>query len=155
MHNEIKSVQIFIKCQPHKHCHRWLGICSIYQWKCLLMLWCGEALDLSYVWKKLSTNDFLLFSVADPDFTYLGGILNPIPGLVYYLFLPVTFFISFIFLWISFLFSLDCQFELSGADGIIRSSQVEQEEKTKPGQAVDCIWTIKATPKAKVLFIIH
>jgi hypothetical protein len=45
----------------------------------------------------------------------------------------------------------DCQFELSGADGIVRSSQVEQEEKTKPGQAVDCIWTIKATPKAKVL----
>ncbi|KAK7806249.1 hypothetical protein U0070_023864 [Myodes glareolus] len=44
----------------------------------------------------------------------------------------------------------DCQFELSGADGIIRSSQVEQEEKTKPGQAVDCIWTIKATPKAKI-----
>ncbi|XP_021076489.1 neuropilin and tolloid-like protein 2 [Mus pahari] len=44
----------------------------------------------------------------------------------------------------------DCQFELSGADGIVRSSQVEQEEKTKPGQAVDCIWTIKATPKAKI-----
>lgn len=44
----------------------------------------------------------------------------------------------------------DCQFELSGADGIVRSSQVEQEEKTKPGQAVDCIWTIKATPNAKV-----
>lgn len=43
----------------------------------------------------------------------------------------------------------DCQFELSGADGIVRSSQVEQEEKTKPVQAVDCIWTIKATPKAK------
>lgn len=47
-------------------------------------------------------------------------------------------------------FALDCQFELSGADGIVRSSQVEQEEKTKPGQAVDCIWTIKATPNAKV-----
>lgn len=51
------------------------------------------------------------------------------------------------------MFSLDCQFELSGADGIVRSSQVEQEEKTKPGQAVDCIWTIKATPNAKVSFI--
>ncbi|XP_053256210.1 neuropilin and tolloid-like protein 2 isoform X1 [Podarcis raffonei] len=61
--------------------------------------------------------------IPDPDFTYLGGILNPIP---------------------------DCQFELSGADGIVRSSQVEQEEKTKPGQAVDCIWTIKATPNAKI-----
>lgn len=32
----------------------------------------------------------------------------------------------------------------------MRSSQVEQEEKTKPGQAVDCIWTVKATPKAKI-----
>lgn len=51
------------------------------------------------------------------------------------------------------IFSLDCQFELSGADGIVRSSQVEQEGKTKPGQAVDCIWTIKATPNAKVGFI--
>lgn len=50
-------------------------------------------------------------------------------------------------------FSLDCQFELSGADGIVRSSQVEQEGKTKPGQAVDCIWTIKATPNAKVGFV--
>lgn len=44
----------------------------------------------------------------------------------------------------------DCQFELSGADGVVRSSQVEQEEKTRPGQAVDCIWTIRATPRAKV-----
>lgn len=51
------------------------------------------------------------------------------------------------------IFSLDCQFELSGADGIVRSSQVEQEGKTKPGQAVDCIWTIKATPNAKVGFV--
>lgn len=33
-----------------------------------------------------NADDCLLFSVADPDFTYLGGILNPIPGLVYYLF---------------------------------------------------------------------
>lgn len=37
----------------------------------------------------------------------------------------------------------------------MRSSQVEQEEKTKPGQAVDCIWTVKATPKAKVLLCIE
>ena len=31
---------------------------------------------------------FCFFSAffPDPDFTYLGGILNPIPGLVYYLF---------------------------------------------------------------------
>ncbi|XP_061321090.1 neuropilin and tolloid-like protein 2 isoform X2 [Pezoporus flaviventris] len=61
--------------------------------------------------------------IPDPDSTYLGGILNPIP---------------------------DCQFELSGADGIVHSSQVQQEGKTKPGQPVDCIWTIKATPNAKI-----
>lgn len=61
--------------------------------------------------------------IPDPDFSYLGGILSPIP---------------------------DCQFELSGPDGIIRSSQVEQGDKLKAGQAVDCIWTIKATPKAKI-----
>ncbi|XP_075796326.1 neuropilin and tolloid-like protein 2 isoform X7 [Pelodiscus sinensis] len=68
-------------------------------------------------------NQECIYILEDPDFTYLGGILNPIP---------------------------DCQFELSGADGIVRSSQVEQEEKTKPGQAIDCIWTIKATPNAKI-----
>ncbi|GCB71772.1 neuropilin and tolloid-like protein 2 isoform X4 [Scyliorhinus torazame] len=61
--------------------------------------------------------------VPDPDFIYLGGILNPIP---------------------------DCQFELSGPDGIIHSSQVEQEEKIKPGEAIDCIWTIRAPPRAKI-----
>eukprot|EP00069_Balaena_mysticetus_P019115 bmy_11964T0 len=85
-----------------------------------------------FMWIKFSSDEELeglgfrakYSFIPDPDFTYLGGILNPIP---------------------------DCQFELSGADGIIRSSQVEQEEKTKPGQAVDCIWTIKATPKAKVV----
>ncbi|XP_057391061.1 neuropilin and tolloid-like protein 2 isoform X1 [Balaenoptera acutorostrata] len=84
-----------------------------------------------FMWIKFSSDEELeglgfrakYSFIPDPDFTYLGGILNPIP---------------------------DCQFELSGADGIIRSSQVEQEEKTKPGQAVDCIWTIKATPKAKI-----
>ncbi|TKC41926.1 hypothetical protein EI555_002137, partial [Monodon monoceros] len=64
----------------------------------------------------------LIDCYCDPDFTY-RGILNPIP---------------------------DCQFELSGSDRIVCSTQVEQEEKTKPSQAVDCIWTIKATPKAKL-----
>ncbi|NXK53818.1 NETO2 protein, partial [Chauna torquata] len=73
--------------------------------------------------KSTSSLSCTASGIRDPDFTYLGGILNPIP---------------------------DCQFELSGADGIVRSSQVEQEEKTKPGQAVDCIWTIKATPNAKI-----
>ncbi|KAJ8343678.1 hypothetical protein SKAU_G00310070 [Synaphobranchus kaupii] len=62
--------------------------------------------------------------IADPDFhLHVGGILNPIP---------------------------DCQFELGGADGIIRSSQVEEEEKIGSADAVDCIWTIRAPPKSKI-----
>ncbi|XP_054426277.1 neuropilin and tolloid-like protein 2 isoform X3 [Pteronotus mesoamericanus] len=84
-----------------------------------------------FMWVKFSSDEELegmgfrakYSFIPDPDFTYLGGILNPIP---------------------------DCQFELSGADGIVRSSQVEQEGKTKPGQAVDCIWTVRAAPKAKI-----
>uniref|UniRef100_A0A803JKD0 Neuropilin and tolloid-like 2 n=1 Tax=Xenopus tropicalis TaxID=8364 RepID=A0A803JKD0_XENTR len=84
-----------------------------------------------FMWIKFSSDEELeglgfrakYSFIPDPDFSYLGGILSPIP---------------------------DCQFELSGADGIIRSSQVEQEEKLKTGQALDCIWTIKATPKAKI-----
>ncbi|XP_019712499.1 neuropilin and tolloid-like protein 2 [Hippocampus comes] len=61
---------------------------------------------------------------ADPEFyLHVGGLLNPIP---------------------------DCQFELSGADGLIRSSQVEEEYKVKPDQAVDCIWTIRAPTHNKI-----
>ncbi|XP_016403193.1 neuropilin and tolloid-like protein 2 [Sinocyclocheilus rhinocerous] len=61
---------------------------------------------------------------ADPDFhLHIGGLLNPIP---------------------------DCQFEMSGSDGIIRSSQVEEENKVKSGEALDCIWTIRAPPMSKV-----
>ena len=75
-----------------------------------------EELEWLGFWAKYSF-------IPDPDFTYLGDILNPNPN---------------------------CQFELSGADRIVRSSQVGEEEKTKPGQAVDCIWMIKATPKAKL-----
>uniref|UniRef100_A0A3B5QH59 Neuropilin and tolloid like 2 n=1 Tax=Xiphophorus maculatus TaxID=8083 RepID=A0A3B5QH59_XIPMA len=62
--------------------------------------------------------------VADPDFhLHVGGLLNPIP---------------------------DCQFEIGGWDGIIRSSQVEEEERVKPGDALDCIWTIRAPPQSKI-----
>ncbi|XP_051236348.1 neuropilin and tolloid-like protein 2 [Dicentrarchus labrax] len=62
--------------------------------------------------------------IADPDFhLHVGGLLNPIP---------------------------ECQFEIGGWDGIIRSSQVEEEEKVKPGDALDCIWTIKAPPQSKI-----
>ncbi|RXM31608.1 Neuropilin and tolloid-like protein 2 [Acipenser ruthenus] len=84
-----------------------------------------------FMWIKFTTDEELeglgfrvtYAFVPDPDFTYLGGILNPIPA--------------------------DCQFELSGADGVIRSGQVEEDDKIKPGQAVDCIWTVRAPPKAK------
>ncbi|KAF3686931.1 Neuropilin and tolloid-like protein 2 [Channa argus] len=62
--------------------------------------------------------------IADPDFhLHVGGLLNPIP---------------------------DCQFEISGWDGIIHSSQVEEEERVKPGDALDCIWTIRAPPQSKI-----
>ncbi|XP_063765228.1 neuropilin and tolloid-like protein 2 isoform X2 [Eleginops maclovinus] len=61
---------------------------------------------------------------ADPEFhLHVGGLLNPIP---------------------------DCQFELSGADGMIRSSQVDEEYKVKADQAVDCIWTIRAPTNNRI-----
>ncbi|XP_034071609.1 neuropilin and tolloid-like protein 2 isoform X3 [Gymnodraco acuticeps] len=61
---------------------------------------------------------------ADPEFhLHVGGLLNPIP---------------------------DCQFELSGADGLIRSSQVDEEYKVKADQAVDCIWTIRAPTNNRI-----
>lgn len=44
----------------------------------------------------------------------------------------------------------DCQFEISGSDGVIRSSQVDEEDKIKNGDALDCIWTIRALPQSKV-----
>ncbi|XP_072527304.1 neuropilin and tolloid-like protein 2 [Salminus brasiliensis] len=62
--------------------------------------------------------------IADPDFKlHVGGLLNPIP---------------------------DCQFEVSGSDGFVRSSQVDEEEKVKVGEALDCIWTIRAPPQSKI-----
>ncbi|KAM9753860.1 neuropilin and tolloid-like protein 2 [Menidia menidia] len=61
---------------------------------------------------------------ADPEFhLHTGGLLNPIP---------------------------DCQFDLTGNDGLIRSGQVEEENKVKPEQAVDCIWTIRAPEKTRI-----
>ncbi|KAJ3593384.1 hypothetical protein NHX12_005719 [Muraenolepis orangiensis] len=62
--------------------------------------------------------------IADPDFhLHVGGLLNPIP---------------------------ECQFEMGGWDGVIRSSQVEEQEKVKPGEALDCIWIIRAPPQSKI-----
>ncbi|KAA0715174.1 Neuropilin and tolloid-like protein 2 [Triplophysa tibetana] len=49
----------------------------------------------------------------------------------------------------------DCQFDLSGSDGIIRSSQVEEENKVKSGEAIDCIWTIRAPPMSKNFVAIY
>ncbi|XP_014325359.1 neuropilin and tolloid-like protein 2 isoform X1 [Xiphophorus maculatus] len=61
---------------------------------------------------------------ADPEFhLHVGGLLNPIP---------------------------DCQYELTGFDGVIRSHQVEEENKVKLDQAVDCIWTIQAPMKSRI-----
>lgn len=57
---------------------------------------------------------------------------------------PFFFFSPLLYL------STDCQFEIGGWDGIIRSSQVEEEERVKPGDALDCIWTIRAPPQSKV-----
>ncbi|XP_063044052.1 neuropilin and tolloid-like protein 2 [Engraulis encrasicolus] len=61
--------------------------------------------------------------IADPDFhLHVGGLLNPIP---------------------------DCQFEVGGSDGIVRSSQVG-EDKIKSDEDLDCIWTIRAPPQSKI-----
>ncbi|XP_041745783.2 neuropilin and tolloid-like protein 2 isoform X3 [Coregonus clupeaformis] len=85
-----------------------------------------------FIWIRFSSDEELEglgFRVqytftTDPEFhLHVGGILNPIP---------------------------DCQFELGGADGMIRSGQVEEEDKVKPDQAVDCIWTIRAPPNFKI-----
>ncbi|KTF78732.1 hypothetical protein cypCar_00017981 [Cyprinus carpio] len=51
---------------------------------------------------------------------------------------------------VEYSYTADCQFEMSGSDGIIRSSQVEEENKVKSGEAVDCIWTIRAPPMSKI-----
>lgn len=64
--------------------------------------------------------------------------------------LPSSFFLSLTSPPHSLCLSTDCQFEIGGWDGIIRSSQVEEEERVKPGDALDCIWTIRAPPQSKV-----
>ncbi|XP_040024742.1 neuropilin and tolloid-like protein 2 isoform X2 [Gasterosteus aculeatus] len=104
----------------------------------LINRFCGSAtpgLVLSsgrFMWIRFFSDDELEgigFQVqysftADPEFhLHVGGLLNPIP---------------------------DCQFELSGADGLIRSSQVEEEYKVKQDQAVDCIWTIRAPANNRI-----
>lgn len=66
-------------------------------------------------------------------------------------YLPLSFFTFLLTSAAHFLcLCTDCQFEIGGWDGIIRSSQVEEEERVKPGDALDCIWTIRAPPQSKV-----
>ncbi|CAL1592171.1 unnamed protein product [Knipowitschia caucasica] len=104
----------------------------------LISRFCGSAnpgLVLSsgrFMWIRFYSDDELEgvgFHVQytfteDPDFhLHVGGLLNPIP---------------------------DCQFNLSGADGMIRSSQVEDDNKVKTDQAVDCIWTIHAPKNHRI-----
>ncbi|XP_023678472.2 neuropilin and tolloid-like protein 2 [Paramormyrops kingsleyae] len=85
-----------------------------------------------FMWIKFSSDEELeglgfrvkYAFIADPDFRlHVGDIFSPIP---------------------------DCQFELMGSDGVIHSSQVEEEAKIKSGSAVDCIWTVRAPPKSKI-----
>ncbi|XP_028812964.1 neuropilin and tolloid-like protein 2 [Denticeps clupeoides] len=85
-----------------------------------------------FMWIKFTSDEeleglgfrILYTFIADPDFhLHVGGLLNPIP---------------------------DCQFEIGGSDGIVRSSQVDEEEKIKMGDDVDCIWTIHAPPHSKI-----
>ncbi|XP_061404713.1 neuropilin and tolloid-like protein 2 isoform X2 [Lethenteron reissneri] len=44
----------------------------------------------------------------------------------------------------------DCEFEMSGTEGVVRSSQIEHERKAQANEAVDCIWKIRAPPPAKI-----
>lgn len=117
----------------------------------------------------------------DPEFhLHVGGLLNPIPGSATTLLRPIKFlylcsdacgasslrhhfhcpFIAQFPCLLLLCYTCvavcgsDCQFELSGADGLIRSSQVEEEYKVKPDQAVDCIWTIRAPTNNRVCFFV-
>lgn len=128
---------------------------------------CAVSLSAGYLFPALSTPPSIMLGIF-PCLRFCQSYFHP----------PVLFFIpssstpicagfflnssrSSIFLlslshFQSFVFTLmisDCQFEISGSDGFVRSSQVEEEEKVKPGEALDCIWTIRAPPRSKVTFI--
>ncbi|XP_068595991.1 neuropilin and tolloid-like protein 2 [Brachionichthys hirsutus] len=104
----------------------------------LIHRFCGSAapgLILSsgrFMWVRFFSDDELEgigFQVqysftADPEFhLHVGGLLNPIP---------------------------DCQFEMTGPDGLIRSSQLDEDDTMKSDQAVDCIWTIRAPSNNRI-----
>lgn len=48
------------------------------------------------------------------------------------------------------MFSTVCEFELSGPEGFVESTQISREGQAKQTEAVDCRWYIKAPPRAKV-----
>lgn len=91
----------------------------------------------SFLLSPLSTSS--LFSHVPPNDSCLTSLIF-YPSLLLFFFSPPHFVCL----------STDCQFEISGWDGIIHSSQVEEEERVKPGDALDCIWTIRAPPQSKV-----
>lgn len=43
-----------------------------------------------------------------------------------------------------------CDFELSGAEGFVESSQISGEARVLHTEAVDCRWHIRAPPRSKV-----
>ncbi|XP_028329147.1 neuropilin and tolloid-like protein 1 [Gouania willdenowi] len=43
-----------------------------------------------------------------------------------------------------------CEFELSGSEGFVESTQIAKETRALQTEAVDCRWTIKAPPKSKI-----
>ena len=44
----------------------------------------------------------------------------------------------------------DCDFEMSGPEGIVESIQISKESRAVDTQAVDCRWYIRAPPNSKV-----
>lgn len=47
-------------------------------------------------------------------------------------------------------FDIACDFELSGPEGFVESTQIAKEGKAQLTEAVDCRWYIRAPPRAKV-----
>lgn len=48
------------------------------------------------------------------------------------------------------LLSTVCDFELSGPEGFVESTQIAGESRALPTEAVDCRWYIKAPPRSRV-----
>uniref|UniRef100_S4RKI0 Neuropilin and tolloid like 2 n=1 Tax=Petromyzon marinus TaxID=7757 RepID=S4RKI0_PETMA len=72
---------------------------------------------------------------------YSDGELESMGFRAYYTFLPDP----------DFSHMGTCEFEVSGAEGILKSAQLETESKATANEAIDCFWTIRATPNSRVL----